>query len=187
MKNLLLFALLIIEISCSGPKVTVQDTPANTDWSQFKTYAFYKLDASGDTISSNFSERTQIIKSALTAELNKRGLVQNDSSPDLLINIGLVVKEKVSTRQTSFTDPDRPKYMGTRNYSWKSETVETGRYREGFATFDFVDTKAQKLLWSAGANGIIPEKTESIKKNVDKIVMEILKDFPVKPITTENK
>ncbi|MNR59902.1 hypothetical protein D3C85_1812610 [compost metagenome] len=69
--------------------------------------------------------------------------------------------------------------MGTRNYSWKSETVETGRYREGFVTLDFIEGKLKTPLWQVSADGILPEKTEQIQKNIDQTIATILKDFPI--------
>ena len=180
MRKYLLFLSALILASCTGPKVAVKNESSSTNWNNYKSFDFYKLDASGDTISSVFQERTDILKNAIAKNLTERGLTQKSENPDLLINIGLVVKQKVQTRETSFTDPDRPKYMGTRNYSWKSETVETGRYREGFVTLDFIDAKQKSPLWQVNADGVLPEKTEQMKKNVDQTVSMILKDFPVK-------
>ncbi|AFD08922.1 DUF4136 domain-containing protein [Solitalea canadensis] len=177
-KYILLFLPLII-MACASPKVTVKNEAATTNWNNYKSFDFYKLDVSGDTVSAVFKERTDLLKTAIAKNLTARGLVQNNENPDLLINIGLVVKEKVQTRETSFTDPDRPKYMGTRNYSWKSETVETGRYREGFVTLDFIEGKLKTPLWQVSADGILPEKTEQIQKNIDQTIATILKDFPI--------
>lgn len=176
MRKYIFFALLLA--SCSATKVSKTESAPNVDFTSFKTFAFYKLQASGDTISANFKNSTAILQDAIAAELEKRGYTKSENNPDMLINIGVVVEEKIQTRQTDLrTDP--PMYIGQRNYKWESKEVETGRYRLGTMTLDMVDAKKNTMLWTGVVEDIIPEKTAKMQATVDKGVAELFKRYPV--------
>ena len=140
-------------LACSSVKVLNTEQGVNVDFSKYKTFSFYQLNASGDTLSKGFEQRINILRNAISNELNKRGYSLNNSKPDMLVNIGIVVKEEVQTRQTDFRT-DAPRYIGQRNYLWKSETVEVGRYREGTATVDLVDAAQNKMIWKGAVESI---------------------------------
>lgn len=176
MKKYLLFALLFA--SCSATKVSKTESAPGVDFNSYKTFAFYKLQASGDTISANFKNSTAVLQDAIAAELEKRGYIKSENNPDMLVNIGLVVQEKIQTRETNLMT-DRPMYIGQRNYKWESKEVETGRYRLGTMTLDMVDAKKNTMLWTGVVEDIIPEKTAKLQASVDKGVAELFKRYPV--------
>ncbi len=167
-------------LACSSVKVLNTEQGDNVDFSKYKTFDFYQLNASGDTLSKGFEQRVNILRNAISNELNKRGYLLNNNKPDMLVNIGIVVKEEVQTRQTDFRT-DAPRYIGQRNYSWKSETVELGRYREGTATIDLVDATQNKMIWKAAVESIIPEKSKSLEKAVTDGMKKLFAHFPVQP------
>jgi hypothetical protein len=93
-------------------------------------------------------------------------------NPDLHVNIGIVVAEKVQTRETNLATPgDRAAYMGQRNYHWESQEVEVGRYREGTVIVHLVDQAKSKLVWQGAAESVLPEK----QKNVPAVIEEAMK------------
>ena len=112
--------------------------------------------------------------------MQQRGYTQSSSNPDLLINIGIVVQEKIQTRQTDFRT-DAPKYIGQRNYSWKSEEIETGRYREGTVTLHVVDAAQHKLIWKSGISDIIPEKESKTESVINEGIRKLFLKYPVSP------
>lgn len=176
MKKCFLFVLLLA--SCAATKVSHTESAAGVDFSSYKTFDFYKLQASGDTISANFKSSTALLQNAITTELEKRGYKRAENNPDMLINIGIVVEEKIQTREMNLrTDP--PMYIGQRNYKWESKEIETGRYRDGTMTLDIVDSKKNTMMWTGVVEGIIPEKTEKLQTTVDKGVAELFKRYPV--------
>src|SRR6478736_2294852 len=123
-------------ISCSG--VNVLKTEAATDFkiSNFKTFDFYKLEAKGDT-TSDFAGNIMKLNSSIIKQLGLKGLQQSTTNPDLLVNVGIVVEEKIQTRETS--KYDAPRYAGTYNYTLSSGEVPVDRYREGTVTVHLVD------------------------------------------------
>lgn len=112
--------------SCTPVIKVVAETSPGANLSQYKSFAFYQLSAQGDTISKGFTERVELFKQAITKELNNRGLTAKQSQPDLLVNIGIAIEEKIQTRQTNFMQDGAPYYVGQRNYKWKSQNIEVG-------------------------------------------------------------
>ena len=83
------FYLMIIALAgCSGVNVLETKADKNFQLNRYKTFDFFKLEASGDT-AENFSRNVEILKEAITRELESKGLRRSSSSPDLLANIGM--------------------------------------------------------------------------------------------------
>jgi uncharacterized lipoprotein len=179
MKRFLAILLIGTMAACSSVRVSNIESAADTDFTKFKTFDFYKLTASGDTTSKVFDERVAVLKSAISAELGKRGYTQSSSNPELLVNIGIQVEEKAQTRETDWRTDARYRYMGQRNYSWKSEQVVVGYYREGTVTVHVVDAAKNSMVWKGTVKDILPGKASKIE-DVAKAAMKALFDrYPV--------
>lgn len=175
----LLFVVCCILCQCTPSARISSELAPEADFSQYKTFDFYQLEASGDTLSTKFSSRTRSMAYAIEQEMKAKGYSRTASNPDLLINIGIVVEEKKQTRQTDFRT-DAPRYIGQRNYSWKSEEVTVGIYREGTVTVDLVDRATNKRVWEGVAREIIPNRDDRVEKAIGTGVKLLLKDVPAK-------
>lgn len=164
-------------VSCSSSKIIKTEIGEGVDLSKYKTFDFYKLEASGDTLSGSFKQRADLLKTAIANELMQKGYRQASVNPDLLVNIGICVKEEVQTRQTDFRT-DAPRYMGQRRYTWKSQEVETGRYRIGTADIHLVDAQKGIMIWQKVAEGVIPEKDKKLDEKVKDGMEKLFSDFP---------
>jgi hypothetical protein len=164
--------------SCnSSYKILKPKQEDNFKLSDYATFGFYDIEASGDTIPKNFEKNTAIIKEAIAKNLQNKGLDEaRDAS--LKINIALTVTEKQQTRQTDFRTDGLPRYMGQRRYSWKSEDVVVGKYREGTLMIDLVDAANNKMVWQGGSSGIIPEKSKNFQEDINQVVKEIIDQIP---------
>ncbi|MDV3309019.1 MAG: DUF4136 domain-containing protein [Cyclobacteriaceae bacterium] len=140
----------------------------------YKTFDFFKVDASGE-LSPSYMERVDLIKAEIANHLTQRGLQQTSSSPDLLLNIGIVVEEKEQTRETSIMDA--PRYIGQRNYHWESEEVVVNRYKEGMVTVHFVDRETNRLVCEGIASAVIVQKDEAVKKNITEGVRKLFEEM----------
>jgi hypothetical protein len=179
MKQLLFLASLFFLFACSsGIKVANVEALPGADFSKYKTYGFYEVKASGDTISAGFTERIGYLKTAIGEEMNQRGFTTS-SNPDLVINIGIVVKEEVQTRETNWVTDGRYTYMGQRNYKWESKEVETGRYRNGTVSVHVVDAAQRNMLWKGTIQGVVPEKQKNIPQAASTGMKELFVKFPV--------
>jgi hypothetical protein len=97
--------------------------------------------------------------------MQDRGFTKTQN-PDLWLNIGIVIENKVQTRQTNIRDA--PLYIGQRNYSWRSKEVEVNRYKLGTVTLDLVDQQKNEQIWEGVVQGTISNKSEKMKKRVNK-------------------
>lgn len=174
MKNFIIISMAFFLLSCGGAKVLHSELSPGTDLSQYKTFNFYEVDAAGDTMSAKFKERLTLIQDAITQQLEAKGFKRESDidQPNLLVNIGIVVDEKVQTRMTNYQH-DAPKYIGQRNYHWKSEEVVVGRYRMGTVTVDLVDPKKNERIWEGVVEDVIPTKEariqEAIREGIGKL------------------
>lgn len=180
MKAVHLVFLLLISVltGCnSSYKILNSKHEDNFKLSDYATFGFYDIEARGDTISQNFEKNVGIIKAAIAQNLQAKGLDEaRDAS--LKINIALNVKEKAQTRQTDFRTDGLPRYMGQRRYSWKSEELVVGKYREGTIMIDLVDSANNRMVWQGGAEGIIPEKGNNFNEDIQNAVKEIIDKIP---------
>lgn len=179
--RILFFIMMCVSLTaCSGVKVLPTESADGVDWAKYRSYDFYQVDASGDTVSAQFASGVSVLKQAIAQEMKQRGYTQTSTQPDLLINIGLVVKEQIQTRQTDWRTDGAPRYIGQRNYSWKSEEIEVGRYREGTVTVHVVDAMRKQLLWKGGAKGIIPDKQNQLPALANEAMKELFIKYPGK-------
>lgn len=163
-KSILLTGIIIFIVGCSTIKIIHTEKGPEFSITDYKTYDFFEVNINSDDFP-EFNKRVDWIKEELIKQLEIKGVKQSTNNPDLLINIGIVVEEKIQTRETDFRT-DAPRYMGTRNYSWQSEEVEVGRYHEGTVSLHFVDPANNNLVWRGVAQGVIVKKDEASKKNI---------------------
>jgi len=143
--------------------------------SNYKTFDFYLVEA--DTaVLPQYAHRIVWIKEEISGYFTGRGLSQSAKNPDMLINIGIVVEEKIQTRETSIREA--PVFIGQRNYSWQSKEVEVGRYNEGTVTVDLVDRQKNALMWTGVAQSIIEKKDANSKKNIAEGVPKLFAELP---------
>jgi hypothetical protein len=145
--------------------------------SDYATYGFYDIDTQGDVSSPAFEKNIATIKEAVSANMVKRGL-NEAQEPSLKVNIAILVKEEVQTRQTNFLTDGYPRYMGQRRYSWKSEEVPVGKYKEGTMLLELVDASNDKLVWKGGAKGVLSKKSGNISERINDALADIFQKMP---------
>lgn len=165
-QSLFLCLLMMLVYGCSTVRVVNTEKEDNFSLQQYQTYGFYNIEPDGDTVlheMEGYYANIDILKQEVARQLEKRGLTQS-SQPQLLVNIGSVVEEKVQTRQTDFREA--PIYMGQRRYTWKSKEVEVNRYKLGTVTVHLVDRATNKLVWRGVVEGVVPKDQEKFRKRV---------------------
>ena len=162
-----LFFLLIASAACSSIRVVKTEPAPHFALSNYRTFAFSDIESTGDIPQSGFY-RSQVdaLKAAIEKQLVSKGLRRVDTQPDLMMNIGIAVDEKTQTRETNFrTDP--PYYIGQRRYSWRSQEVPVGKYRQGTIDVHLIDSKRNEMVWRGIVEGVIPNKPEKLQKQID--------------------
>ncbi len=135
------------------------------------------METGGDALSQDYYNGVNLLKEAISRQMQRRGLTQSQTNPDLLVNLGIVVNQKVQTRQTSLlTDP--PNYIGQRRYRWQSREVETGRYRQGTVEVHLVDPARNELVWRGVAEGVVPERTARLERTISEGAEKLFRRIP---------
>lgn len=161
--NPLLLSCFII-VACSSVKILKTDQADGFSLKNYKTFDFVPVTLTGE-VSPSFNQRAEWIKTEVAKQLTNRGLTQVSSNPDLLVNIGVVVEEKTQTRETTIRDTP-PTYIGQRNYTWQSQEVPVGTYKEGTVTVELVDQVKKEMVWEGVASSVIMKKDEASQKNI---------------------
>jgi len=163
----ILFGIILIFTGCRTTTVTVvEDDNRNFRLADYSTYDFYETEAEGIfNVEDNAS--INLIREEISRQMEARGLKRDGQDPDLRVNIGIQVEERTQTRQTGLvTDPGTFTYVGQRRYAWRSETVETGRYRHGTATLHLVDTERETAVWVGVVEEILPRREARLERTI---------------------
>lgn len=175
---LLLLPLALILTNCkTSYRLLKPDQEKGFRLADYPTFGFYDIDTQGNASSPIFEKNITVTKAAVAANMAKKGL-NEAQEPALKINLALLVKEQVQTRETNFLTDGYPRYMGQRRYSWKSEEVPVGKYKEGTILIELVDASNDKLVWKGGAKGVLPEKNRDIADNINDAISEIFMKIP---------
>jgi hypothetical protein len=162
----IIFIFLLAVWGCTTVKVKNTEAAPGFVLSQYQTFGFYEISTEGEPAGQSYTRQVDLLKNAIQGQLSAKGLSYSTDNPDLLVNIGVVTAEKVQTRQTDFRT-DAPRYMGQRRYSWKSQEVEVGRYKEGTVTVDLVDQKKTAQVWQGTLEAVIPRQEARQQKTIN--------------------
>jgi hypothetical protein len=158
-----------IFVSCAStsPVVLQDDIYSDFDLKSYKTFDFISIEGE-DTGRPEFEENIRYLQDAISKKMVERGLRQAEN-PDLKINLGITVEDKVQTRETSLaTDPFM--YTGQRNYTWQVEEVQVGTYKEGSLTMHLVDPKKNQAAWVGSISRALPNKGKNTPSTIDDAV-----------------
>ena len=168
--------LLVLQACASTPNATA-NYDHSADFSAYKTFGFFEklgTDAAGYQ-----SLVTQTLKSSARREMESRGYVYSETSPDLLINFNARLADKTDIDQVPIA---APMYMGYRRGlygGWTGYQTTVDQYTEGTLNIDIVDAKKSQLVWEGTAVGRVTRKTqENREAAIAAAVAEIFSKYP---------
>ena len=172
-------AVLLLASCATGPRVT-SDVDPSANFGQYRSFAFYSpLAIEGQGYATLTSGRT---KEAARRQMESRGYVYDETSPDLWVNLNAYMQEKTSV--TSIPTVDYNYYYSYRARSylavpyWRDQT-EVRNYTEGTLNVDLVDRRKNRLVWEGIAVGRIAKlKPEERAARIDATVSEIFARYP---------
>ena len=182
MKVFKLFPILIIFIITSCASVSVSsDYDKSTDFSNYKTYAFYKKGI--DKVEISDLDKRRILR-AIEANMDAKGFVKSED-PDLLVNIFTKSREKIDIYNNAYYGW-YPWYYGYGfygpgygyGYGFGYNNVSTSV--EGTLFIDLIDAHKKELAWQGIGKGILAS-SKNIDKKVERInefVTEIMMQYP---------
>ena len=142
------------------------DYETHTDFSQYKTFAFYKTGIDKAPISDIDKRR---IMRAIEVELLAKGM-QKSENPDVLISLFT----KARTQVTVYDQGYQPYYYDP------FYRQQISKYTEGTLFIDIIERKGKKLVWQGVGTGFLTKskKPEKREANINTFVNKILGKYP---------
>jgi len=180
MRNYLPCLLLIVTVatSCEPALKVSTDYDKAANFSQYKTFSMYQDVNIHDAISQLNQDR---IINAIKNEMKKKGYQETSSSPDLMVNVVAILKDRVDVSSTTnyygYGGYYRPySYYGggmggTTNYT-------TRHYKDGSLIIDLVDANTKKLVWQGIGNKEIDKPAKNPDETIPKAIATIMADYP---------
>lgn len=164
--------LLIIFTSCSSVKVYT-DYDKNVDFSQYKTFAFYKPGV--DKVEISDLDKKRVLKS-IEAELVAKGFVKSET-PDLLINFFTKSREQVDVN-TFNSGWGYGWGWGWNPWMWGGNQTSVTRTTNGTLFIDLIDAKKKELIWQGEGEGEIFRNQDKKEERIQEFVKKILEKYP---------
>ncbi|WP_264564890.1 DUF4136 domain-containing protein [Flavobacterium sp. N3904] len=180
-KTSLFLFLVSLFVSCSSVTVS-SDYDHSANFSKYKTFSFYQLNVTGQTI--NQLNQNRII-SDVKANLISKGFTEDTSNPDMLVNATTVMQaEKQYNANTN--------YYGAggmyRPYGWgggyggmggmANTTVSVQNYTDGSLVIDIIDASTKTLIWTGTGSKDIYSQSDNPDQAVLDAVTKIMASFP---------
>jgi len=174
-----LIALVMLAACATGPRVRTDFDP-EADFSRYRSYAFYQPLAMEESGYSSYM--TDRIKAAIRREMDARGYVFDDTSPNLRVNFQGIVREKTDVYSVPRTDFQYFYSYRARRYFgvpvWYDQT-QVSQYTEGTLTVDLVDAARNHLVWTGAAIGRVTQRTPQERAaETDRALASIFLQFP---------
>jgi hypothetical protein len=176
---LVLPLLMLLAACATGPRIS-SDSDPSADFSRYRSFAFYSplaIESHGYTTLTSAR-----IKAAARRQMESRGYVYDEKSPDLWVNLNAYMQEKTDVVNTPEVDYDYYYSYRARRYVavpyWRDRT-QVYRYTEGTLNVDLVDARGNKLVWEGIAVGRVARaKPEERAARIDAAIAEIFARYP---------
>ena len=170
MKTLSLIALIftLTLSSCSTVRV-VSDYDSVTDFSKYKTFAFYKPGIDKAKISDLDKKR---IMREIEANLTLKGMTVSET-PDMLISIFTKERERIDVYNSYGYG------YGYRYGGWYGGGTYASSTPEGTLFIDLIDRNKNELVWQGiGVGDLVMSSVEKKEARIKEIVTKILAQYP---------
>lgn len=174
MKKLKYLPLLLIFVLASCSSVNVyNDYDKQVDFSQFKTFAFYKTGV--DKVEVSDLDKKRILKS-IEAEMLAKGFTKSEN-PDLLVNFFTKSREQVDVN--AFNNSWGYGYgYGWNPYIWGGNRTTVRTTTQGTLFIDLIDAKKKEMIWQGEGAGEIFKNQNNKEERIQEFVTQILKQYP---------
>ena len=146
------------------------DFNESVDFSAFKTYSWRvargskKQDAANNPIADNR------IRTAIAAQMAKKGFTEAESGGDVLVTYRVTTKDK--------RESERMPSMSRRG-AYGGSTRTTREYTQGTLLIDILDGKSKELIWRATCKDSVNDVAK-FEKRLGEDVDKVFKKFPPK-------
>ena len=169
--------LLLYFTNCTPVSVVSTKKQPNTDFAAYQTYNFLDVSFKNDSMADVNRQEVQLLKNAIARQMESLGYRQS-ADPDLWVNIGIVVEDKVQTRNTNIQEA--PVYIGQRRYHWEVEERVVDKYKQGTVTVDVVDAERRERVWEGIAAGTLTDNLKKLEKRINEAMEMLFDKYPAK-------
>jgi hypothetical protein len=163
--------LFVLVASCSSVRVA-SDYDKNANFSEFKTFAFYKTGI--DKAEINDLDKRRILR-AIESELMAKGFTKSET-PDLLVSMFTKSREKVNVYNNGFGPYGYG--WGWSPYYWNSGYSSVSTSTEGTLYVDLIDANKKELVWQGMGIGYISQSMEKKEQRIKEFVAKIMEKYP---------
>lgn len=161
-------------ISCDAVRVYC-DYDKKMDFTQFKTFAFYKQGI--DKVEISDLDKRRILH-AIEDELLAKGFSKSDN-PDLLVNIFTKSREQVDINQFNagwgYGWGFGWNYWGFGGFGGQTTVITS---TEGTLFIDLIDAKKKEMVWQGEGQGELTRNVDKKDENIKAFVTKILSQYP---------
>jgi hypothetical protein len=168
--KILVLLLLFTVTSCSSIRV-YSDYDKKVDFSQYKTYAYYKNGIDKAEISDLDKKR---ILRAIDEVMATKGFTKSET-PDMLISINAKSEQNVNVN--NFNGGWGWGFGWGWDPFWGGNTM-VSTSTDGILTIDLIDAKLKELIWQGEGTGYLTKNVDKKDENVKLFVTEILAQYP---------
>ena len=164
--------LVFILASCSSVSV-YNDFDKSADFTQYKTFAFYK--AGVDKVEISDLDKKRVLK-AIEAQMLAKGFIKSEN-PDILINFFTKSREQVDVN--SFNSGWGYGWgFGWNPYMWGGNRTSVRTSTNGTLFIDMIDAKKKEMIWQGEGQGEIFRNQDKKEERIQEFVTQILKQYP---------
>jgi len=163
--------LLFVLGACSSVRVA-SDFDNNVDFTQFKTYAFYKNGI--DKVEISDLDKKRILRS-IDETMAAKGFSKSET-PDLLVNIFTKAREQVNVNQFN-AGWGYGWGWGWNPYLWGGNT-NVYTTTEGTLYIDLIDAKKKEMIWQGEGAGVLTQNSGNKDERIKEFVTKILEQYP---------
>jgi hypothetical protein len=167
MKYVVFFFAIVLFVSCSSIRV-YSDFDSSVDFSQYKTYAFFKPQI--DKVDISDLDKRRILK-AIDNELSSKGLSKSET-PDILIGFTTHAKEKIYVNNISNWGWGWG--WGFNPWLWGPTNNTVSTRTEGTLYINVIDGVSKQLVWQGKGRGGIQENMKNRDERIALFVQEII-------------
>jgi hypothetical protein len=174
-KAMLVITAIALLSSCSQTLQVTTDYDRSANFSTYKTFRFSVL---ATTVNVNELNQDRIINS-IRREMTRKGYVENNNNPDLVITALTILKNK---KQLSISGSNYGSFYTPRGY-WGVPSsiygnVQAHEYKDGTLLIDITDTKTEKLVWEGKGYSTLTKQPKNPEEVTSRAVSKIMASFP---------
>jgi hypothetical protein len=151
-------------------KVTT-DYDRSVNFTVYKSFSLYNFTS---TLNVNQLNAERIMNS-VRSEMIKKGYIEDNYNPDLMINVVSLLKDKKSI-SASYNGMYGP--YGFWPGGNGNATIRASDYKDGSIMVHVVDVKTNKLLWEGIGNAEMTKQPKNPDEAINNAVAKIMNEFP---------